>query len=91
VRGRRRAGTRTGAGGLRSAGTVAAATGCRLVAETFPARMERGGGLPAPSRLSYVPELATAELSAAATVVLVGARSPVSFFGYPGRPSSTRP
>jgi len=61
------------------------------VAETFPARMERGGGLPAPSRLPYVPELATAELSAAATVVLVGARSPVSFFGYPGLPSSTVP
>lgn len=79
------------ADGLRSAGTVAAATGCRLVAETFPARMERGGGLPAPSRLPYVPELATAELSGAATVVLVGARSPVSFFGYPGLPSSTVP
>jgi len=79
------------ADGLRAAGTVAAATGCRLVAETFPARMERGGGLPAPSRLPYVPELATAELSGAATVVLVGARSPVSFFGYPGLPSSTVP
>src|SRR5664280_1794906 len=79
------------ADGLRSAGTVAATTGCRLVAETFPARMERGGELPAPSRLPYVPELATAELSGAATVVLVGARSPVSFFGYPGLPSSTVP
>src|SRR5664280_2628754 len=49
---------------------------------------------PAPAvlpRLPYVPELATAELSGAATVVLVGARSPVSFFGYPGLPSSTVP
>ena len=30
-----------------AAGRIAAATGCRLMGETFPARMERGGGLPA--------------------------------------------
>jgi acetolactate synthase I/II/III large subunit len=79
------------AAGLRAAGRIAAATGARLVAETFPARMERGGGLPAPARLPYVPELATAELAEAAALVLAGARSPVSFFGYPGLPSSTVP
>ena len=34
--------------GLEAASRIAAATGARLLAETFPARMERGAGLPGP-------------------------------------------
>ena len=39
--------------GLKAASRISAATGARLLAETFPARMERGAGLPArrPARL----------------------------------------
>lgn len=77
--------------GLRAADRVAAKTGCRLMCETFPARMERGGGLPAPDRLPYFPEAATGALAGASAVVLAGAREPVAFFAVPGRPSSTVP
>lgn len=77
--------------GLLAAGRVASATGARLLCETFPARMERGGGLPAPERLPYFPDAATAALVGAAALVVAGAAEPVSFFGYPGQPSSLVP
>jgi acetolactate synthase-1/2/3 large subunit len=77
--------------GIRAAGRIAAATGCRILSETFPARMERGGGLPAPERLPYFPEEATAVLEQASTLVLAGAREPVAFFGYPGLRSELAP
>jgi acetolactate synthase-1/2/3 large subunit len=77
--------------GLRAAARVAAATGARLLAETFPARMRRGAGLPVVERLAYFAEMATAQLAGAANLVLAGARSPVSFFAYPGRPSDLVP
>jgi acetolactate synthase-1/2/3 large subunit len=77
--------------GIRAAGRIAAVTGCRILSETFPARMERGGGLPAPERLPYFPEEATAVLAEASSLVLAGAREPVAFFGYPGLRSELAP
>jgi len=71
--------------GLRAASRVSAATGARLLAETFPARMERGAGVPAVDRLAYLAELAEAQLAGLDHLVLAGARAPVSFFAYPGR------
>jgi len=71
--------------GLRAASAVAAATGVQLLAETFPARMECGAGLPAVARLAYLPEQADAQLAGLDQLILAGARSPVSFFAYPGR------
>jgi acetolactate synthase I/II/III large subunit len=71
---------------LRAAGRIALATGCRLLSETFPARMERGGGLPAPERLPYPLPQARAVLGDLETLVLVGARAPVAFFAYPDQP-----
>jgi acetolactate synthase-1/2/3 large subunit len=53
--------------------------------------MERGGGLPAPERLPYFPEEATAVLEQASILILAGAREPVSFFGYPGLRSELAP
>ena len=41
--------------GLRAASRIAVATGARLLAETFPARMEGGAGLPAVARLPTCP------------------------------------
>jgi acetolactate synthase I/II/III large subunit len=73
------------AGGLAAAARIAAATGARLLAETFPARLERGAGLPAAGRLAYLVEAAQHQLSGAAHLVLAGARSPVAFFAYPGK------
>jgi acetolactate synthase I/II/III large subunit len=78
-------------GGLRAAGRIAGATGARLQAETFPARVERGGGLPVAPRLPYFPEEATAALALGSSVLLAGAREPIAFFGYPDRPSELVP
>ena len=77
--------------GLRAAARIAAATGARLMTETFPARAEWGRGLPAPPRLPYFPEQARAALDGVGELVVAGSRAPVAFFGYPGEPSSTVP
>jgi acetolactate synthase-1/2/3 large subunit len=71
--------------GLRAASRIAAATGARLLVETFPARLEAGAGLPAIDRLAYIAEAAQYQLGTVETLVLVGAGAPVSFFGYPGK------
>ena len=77
--------------GLRAASRISVATGVRLLAETFPARMERGAGLPAVDRLAYLAEQAEAQLAGIAHLILAGARSPVSFFAYPGQASDLVP
>ncbi len=77
--------------GLRAASAIANATGARVFAETFPARLERGAGLPAIERLGYFAEQATAQLEGVKHLILAGARSPVSFFAYPGKPSDLTP
>ncbi len=77
--------------GLGAAGRVAAAVGCRLIATTFPARVERGAGLPAVERLPYFPDQVLASLGGVRTLVLAGAPEPVSFFGYPDVPSRLTP
>jgi acetolactate synthase-1/2/3 large subunit len=68
----------------RAAARIAAASGCRLLGETFFARFERGGDLPAIERLPYFPEQARQTLSAFRHLLLAGAREPVAFFGYRG-------
>ncbi|MDQ6648593.1 MAG: acetolactate synthase large subunit, partial [Actinomycetota bacterium] len=84
-------GAALGEAGLRTAGRIAAATGCALMVETFPARLERGGGLPSPTRLPYFPEQAVQALAPYRQLVLAGAADPVAFFGYRGMASSTVP
>lgn len=70
--------------GQRAAGRIALATGARCLVETFPARWERGAGVPAFERLPYFPDQAQQALADCDVVVLAGARPPVSFFGYEG-------
>jgi|SRR5690242_31214 acetolactate synthase I/II/III large subunit len=79
------------AAGLEAASRIAAATGARVLAETFPARMEGGAGVPATRRLAYLAEQAEQQLDGVRTLVLAGAAAPVSFFAYPGRTSSLVP
>jgi len=74
-----------------AAGRIAAATGARLYSETFPARAERGGGLPAIGRLPYFPEDAATALKDAAVVITAGADEPIAYFGYDGMPSVLAP
>jgi acetolactate synthase-1/2/3 large subunit len=77
--------------GLRAASRISVATGARLLAETFPARLERGAGLPGVDRLAYLAEMAEAQLAGVEHLILAGARSPVSFFAYPDKPSDLVP
>jgi Thiamine pyrophosphate enzyme, C-terminal TPP binding domain len=42
---------------------IAAATSAKLYAEVFPARLERGAGLPSVERLAYFAELAMVQLA----------------------------
>ncbi|WP_298180512.1 acetolactate synthase large subunit [Saccharomonospora sp.] len=71
--------------GLRAVSRIAQATGAKPFAETFPARMERGAGLPNIERLGYLAEQVAYQLDGVRHVVIAGARSPVSFFAYPGK------
>jgi acetolactate synthase I/II/III large subunit len=76
---------------LQAASRIAAATGARLIGETFPARHERGAGVPVVDRLAYLAEFAAEQLAGTRHLILAGARSPVSFFAYPGKPGSLVP
>ena len=84
-------GTALRAEGLRAASRVATASGATLLGETFPANLERGAGIPAVDRLGYFAEMAQAQLEGVSHLVLVDAKSPVSFFAYPGKPSDLVP
>ena len=77
--------------GLPAATRIAAGHRARLLCETFPTRLERGAGVPAIDRLAYFAEAALAQLDGAKHLVLAGAKSPVSFFAYPGKPSDLVP
>ena len=77
--------------GLEAASRIAVATGARLLCETFPARLERGAGLPAVDRLAYLGEMAAPQLAGTRHLILAGAKTPVTFFAYPGKPSSLVP
>ena len=72
------------AGPLADAHRIAAATGARLMAETFCTRMERGRGRFAIDRLPYNVEPGLAALAGIRHLILVGADDPVAFFAYPG-------
>lgn len=84
-------GSALGEAGLAAAARIAAATGCRVLHDTFVARLERGAGRPAFPRLPYFPEQAQEALAGATHVVLAGTRDPVAFFGYPKLPSRLAP
>ena len=70
---------------------AAARTGCRLLAETFPTRLQRGAGRVPVDRLAYLAEFASMQLEGTKHLVLCGAKSPVSFFAYPGKASDLVP
>ena len=76
-------GTATREGPLRNAARITEATGSKLLAETFPTRLERGAGIPSVERLAYLAEFAQAQLGGLEHLVLVDTARPVSFFAYP--------
>jgi acetolactate synthase I/II/III large subunit len=70
--------------GLRAADRLRAASGVRVFGDRHAARMTRGWGVPAFERVPYFPEQAQALLAEFERLILVEAKPPVSFFGYPG-------
>ena len=76
---------------LDTAAAIASTTGAKLLCETFPARLERGAGRPPVERLAYLAELAALQLDGLRHLVLVDAKSPVSFFAYPDKSSDLVP
>ena len=73
---------------LMAAARIKQACGCDLITDNFPARIERGAGLPDVSRIPYLPELAMDMLSKYDMFVFAGAKEPVAFFGYEGIPAN---
>ncbi len=77
--------------GLRATSRIAAATGVKAFVETFPARLERGEGLPTIERLGYLAEQVAYQLDGIKHVIIAGTKAPVSFFAYPGKASNLVP
>ena len=73
------------------AGRIARATGATLRAEVSNRRIERGAGRVRIERIPYALDLALADLAGVRHAVLLGARLPVAFFAYPGRPGHLLP
>jgi len=77
--------------GLEAAGRVQAKSGARLLCDTFAPHLEQGAGRVAVERIPYFAEQIVAFLQGIEQIVLVGAKPPVSFFAYPGKPSWCAP
>lgn len=77
--------------GLKAAGRIQVATGCKLTCPTFSARIERGAGRPVVQKVPYFADMAKASMQGAGHLILAGAPAPVSFFGYPGTDSWLTP
>ena len=73
--------------GLALAGAIAAKTGAALLAQTSNAVLQRGAGRVPVGRVPFPVLQAVEQLKDVHTVLLVGAKAPVAFFGYPDRPS----
>ena len=76
---------------LEAAGRLVSATGVRVFADRNAARTESGRGRFQPCRIPYFPEPARQALAGLRHIILVEAKPPVSFFGYPGCPSDLLP
>jgi acetolactate synthase-1/2/3 large subunit len=76
---------------LDAAGRIAGAAGADLLCETFPARLQRGAGRVPVQRIPYFAEKGAAFLEGYEQLILVGAKKPVAFFAYPGKPSLLAP
>lgn len=67
---------------------IAAATGAKLMADYVTSHLARGRGRVQLARVPYGTDLARETLAPFKTIILVNAKPPVSFFAYPGKPST---
>ena len=84
-------GAATSEAGLVAAGRIAAATGARLLGDTFLGRVARGAGRVDIERIPYFAEQAEEVLAGLRHMVLVETAAPVTFFAYPGKSSRLTP
>ena len=82
------AGDAVTAEGQQLAWNIAQATGAKLMADYVNAKVARGRGRLQLERVPYAVDLAVEALAPFKHVVLVNAKLPVSFFAYPGKPST---
>ncbi|MGH8765802.1 MAG: acetolactate synthase large subunit [Burkholderiales bacterium] len=80
-----------GEAGLRAANRIAHATGAKLRTPTQISHMARGRGRVPVDRIPYVVDAALKVLEGTKHLVLAGAKAPVGFFAYPGKPSTLWP
>jgi len=80
-----------GEAGLFAAQRIAHVSGAMLRTPTHVHRMARGRGRLPVDRIPYLVNLAIKALAGLKHVILVGARPPVGFFAYPGKPSLMLP
>lgn len=73
------------------ASRIAKACNARISTDVFPTRQARGAGTAVINRLPYLAEVAVDSLKDLDHLILIGAKSPVSFFAYPNVPSSIAP
>jgi acetolactate synthase I/II/III large subunit len=77
--------------GLEAAARLSAATGVRIYMARNVARIWSGRGRFQPRQIPYFPEPAIEMLRDLENLILVEAKAPVSFFGYPGTPGLLAP
>ncbi|GGE14067.1 acetolactate synthase-1/2/3 large subunit [Gemmobacter megaterium] len=70
---------------------IATRTGARILAQQSNARVERGTGRVAIERVPYPVDMQLATFAQTEQVILIGAKAPVGFFAYPGKPGSMLP
>ncbi len=80
-----------GEAGLFAAYRIAHASGAKLRTPTQVPRIARGRGRVPVERVPYVVDTALGALSGLEHVILVGAKPPMGFFAYPGKPSLMTP
>ncbi|MGL5735658.1 MAG: acetolactate synthase large subunit, partial [Beijerinckiaceae bacterium] len=76
------------AGALENASRIAQKLNCAIMAPMSNKRVERGAGRVAIDRVPYPVDIAEERLKDYRRIVLVGAKPPVAFFGYPNKPSA---
>jgi acetolactate synthase-1/2/3 large subunit len=77
--------------GLKAANRIAHATGAQVRTPTQVPFMARGQGRVPVDRIPYVIDAALKVLGGTKHLVLAGAKAPVGFFAYPGKPSTLWP
>jgi acetolactate synthase I/II/III large subunit len=85
------AGAALGERGLRAAQRIAHASGAQLRTPTQVPRMARGAGRVPVDRIPYAVDAALQVLGGIRHLVLAGAKAPVGFFAYPGKPGKLWP